>query len=92
MSNVKKKLFIYWFDIYLKVFGQRTIGEALPGQNWPYLTWDMALFRQKKYIYIYIITLHISLLYSPGPVPDVLAHRMKIWSNPLKKRFNSAYL
>ena len=27
---------------------------------------------------------HICILYSPGPVPAGLSHRMGIWSNPLK--------
>ena len=27
---------------------------------------------------------HICILYSPGPVPAVLAHKMGIWSNPIK--------
>ena len=35
---------------------------------------------------------HICFLYSPGSVPAVLAHRTRFWTNPLKKRFNSAYL
>ena len=30
---------------------------------------------------------HICILYSPGPVLAVLAHRMGIWSNPLKNGF-----
>ena len=29
-------------------------------------------------------TFHICFLYSPGPIPAVLAYRMGIWSNPLK--------
>ena len=27
---------------------------------------------------------HICFLYSPGPVPAVLSHKMGIWSNQLK--------
>ena len=30
------------------------------------------------------IEAHICILYSPGPAPAGLAHRMGIWSNPLK--------
>ena len=30
------------------------------------------------------LMMHICILYSPGPVLAVLAHRMGIWSHPLK--------
>ena len=51
-----------------------------------FIVWDI-LAVQHSTILLHCITLyfiHICILYSPGPVSAGLAHRMGVWSNPLK--------
>ena len=52
--------------------------EAAREQEAPGCT---AMDREREHI---ALRPHICILYSPGPVLSVLAHRMGIWSHPLK--------